>query len=413
MTSGPAAPHTSSAASVFWVFLKLGLTSFGGPVAHLAYFRTELVQRRQWMSEAAYAQLVALCQFLPGPASSQVGMAMGLQRAGLPGMAAAWLGFTLPSALALALLGVGLVHVGSGVPSGVLQGLKIAAVAVVFHAVWGMAQQLCPDRARKLVLLLGLAMSLAVSGFVGQLGVLLMGGLWGWWWLGRHGSRGSASAVDSTPAPNSAPTISRPLALSCLAVLVGLLLCLPLWAQHSAQPLLQVVDTFFRTGALVFGGGHVVLPLLQAELVQPGWVDANTFVAGYGATQAVPGPLFTFAAFLGSVMPAAPSLLSSLAYAAVAVLAIFAPSFLLVVGVWPFWQQVQQHQSVQHALQGINAAVVGLLAAVLIQPMALGTLHNPQDMLLCLAAIVALKSWRWAPWLVVAACASLGWLVLT
>jgi chromate transporter len=198
-----------------------------------------------------------------------------------------------------------------------------------------------------------------------------------------------------------------------LAVLVVLLLCLPLWAQHSGQPLLQVVDTFFRTGALVFGGGHVVLPLLQAELVQPGWVDANTFVAGYGATQAVPGPLFTFAAFLGSVMPAAPSLLSSLAYAAVAVLAIFAPSFLLVVGVWPFWQQVQQHQSVQHALQGINAAVVGLLAAVLIQPMALGTLHNPQDMLLCFAAIVALKSWRWAPWVVVAACASLGWLVLT
>lgn len=403
-------PPTPSSASVFWVFLKLGLTSFGGPVAHLAYFRAELVQRRKWMSEAAYAQLVALCQFLPGPASSQVGMAMGLQRAGLSGMVAAWLGFTLPSALALATLGVGLVQWANGIPSGLLQGLKIAAVAVVFHAVWGMAQQLCPDRARKLVLLVGLAVSLAVPGLAGQLGVLLASGLWGWWW-GRH----SAKDLPAAHVPieeATGPAIPRQLAVGCLLALVSLLLLLPVVAQHSTHTLMSLLDTFFRAGALVFGGGHVVLPLLQAELVQSGWVEANTFVAGYGATQAVPGPLFTFAAFLGSVMPDVPSTAASFGYATVAVLAIFAPSFLLVIGVWPFWQQLQHRQAVRHALQGVNAAVVGLLAAVFIQPMALGTLHNPQDMLLCLAAVVALQTWRWSPWVVVASSVVLGVLLL-
>lgn len=409
-----ASDPSSTAAYVFWVFLKLGLTAFGGPVAHLAHFRAELVQRRQWMTETAYAQLVALCQFLPGPASSQVGMAMGLHRAGLPGMAAAWLGFTLPSAVALAMLGVGWVHFGNGVPSGLLQGLKIAAIAVVFHAVWGMTQQLCPDRARKGVLLVGLSLSLLSPGLIGQLGVLLLGGLWGWWWFGRSPHLGVASSQSSLQATASAARpVSRNLAMLCLLALLALLVCLPLWSTHHPHPLAILVDTFFRTGALVFGGGHVVLPLLQAELVQPGLIDTHTFVAGYGATQAVPGPLFTFAAFLGSVLAQSSSVMTSFAYAAVAVLAVFAPSFLMVIGVWPFWKSLQQYPSVQHALQGVNAAVVGLLAAVFINPMALGTLHHSLDMLLCFAAIVALHAWKWAPWAVVGACALIGGLLLT
>lgn len=405
---------SSTAAPVFWVFLKLGVTAFGGPVAHLAFFRAELVQRRQWMTEAAYAQLVALCQFLPGPASSQVGMAMGLHRAGLPGMAAAWLGFTLPSAVALAMLGVGWAHFGNDVPPGLLQGLKIAAVAVVFQAVWGMTQQLCPDPARKGVLLVGLSLSLLSPGLVGQLGMLLLGALWGWWWFGRSSQLGTATSQVSmqatAPAANS---VSRKLAMLCLLILLALLICLPLWSMNHPHPLAILVDSFFRIGALVFGGGHVVLPLLQAEWVQPGLIDTDTFVAGYGATQAVPGPLFSFTAFLGSVLAQSSSVTTSFTYAAVAVLAVFAPSFLLVIGVWPFWQSLQHYPSVQHALQGVNAAVVGLLAAVLVNPMGLDTLHHPYDMLLCFAAIVALHSWRWAPWAVVGACALLGGLLLT
>ena len=383
--------------AVFLVFLRLGLTSFGGPVAHLGYFREELVVRRRWLSERNYADLVALCQFLPGPASSQVGMALGLARAGYPGALAAWLGFTLPSAVALILFALGLAHWGDAVPAGLLHGLKVVAVAVVAQAVWGMARSLCPDVPRTSLMAVAACAVLWWSSAWAQVLVLALAALVGLWTL----APGQAAAHEPLPIP-----VGRRAGMAWLALFVALLLGLPWAVAVFPHATLAVADAFYRAGSLVFGGGHVVLPLLQAELVPTGWVDQDTFLAGYGAAQAVPGPLFTFAAFLGASLQMGPQ---GVWGALVCLLAIFAPSFLLVAGALPFWEGLRAHPRMQAALAGVNAAVVGLLVAALYQPVWTSAIHTPQDVALALLAGVALMAWKLPPWLVVAASAGAGW----
>jgi chromate transporter len=381
---------------VFWVFLRLGLTSFGGPVAHIGYFRDEFVQRRQWFTEAAYADLVALCQFLPGPASSQVGIGIGLSRAGLAGAVAAWIGFTLPSALALALFGLGVAMAGE-VEGGWLRGLKAVAVAVVAQALWGMAKSLSPDRSRAALAAAAAVAVLMVPTSLGQIAAILAAGLLGWLFLK------SEDAGEHHPL---AAHVGKPLAVAALALFFALLFGLAPLAAHLASPLLERIDGFYRAGSLVFGGGHVVLPLLKATVVEPGWVGDDTFLAGYGAAQAVPGPLFTFAAYLGAVMqsPLGPGL-----GALVCILAIFAPSFLLVIGVLPFWDALRGVAAMRGAMAGVNAAVVGLLVAAFYDPVWTSGVKNAGDFALVLAAGVALVSWKLPPWLVVALAAGAGY----
>lgn len=384
---------------VFLVFLRLGLTSFGGPVAHLGYFRDEFVTRRAWLSERSYADLVALCQFLPGPASSQVGIAVGLSRAGYGGAVAAWAGFTLPSALAMILFALGVASYGEAIPAGVLQGLKIVAVAVVAQAVWGMARTLCPDALRVSIMAVAACLVLAVPSAWGQVGVIVAGAVAG---LVLFEPR-RAEAHDALPI-----AIGRRAGLFWLALFFTLLVALPLLAAVFPGQALALVDAFYRTGSLVFGGGHVVLPLLQAEVVPSGWVGHETFLAGYGAVQAVPGPLFTFAAFLGASMSTPPS---GWAGGLICLVAVFVPSFLLVFGVLPYWEQVRRNMRTQAALTGVNAAVVGLLLAALYQPVWTSAMHGPQDFALGLVALVALMFWKLPPWLVVAGCGVAGWLL--
>jgi len=395
---------------VFWVFLRLGLTSFGGPVAHLGYFRDEFVVRRRWLTEHSYADLVALCQFLPGPASSQVGMALGLMRGGWGGALAAWVGFTLPSALALALLGLGFSAGGFGMPAGLVQGLKVVAVAVVAQAVWGMARGLCATAGRVALMLAACAITLVQPGVVGQLAAMLGAGLVGWWVWGRKQADAVPSAVTDARDAWAVP-LSRRGGLALLAVFAALLVVLP-WsvavapAADGTASALAVVDAFYRAGALVFGGGHVVLPLLQSAVVEPGWVSADAFLAGYGATQAVPGPLFTFAAFLGAAM--APGWAGA-GLALLAILGIFLPAFLLVAGALPWWAPLRQRTWARGVLAGVNAAVVGLLLAALYQPVATSALHSAADVTLALVALAALLRWRVPPWAVVVATALTGW----
>ena len=382
--------------SVFLVFLRLGLTSFGGPIAHLGYFRDEFVVRRRWLSERSYADLVALCQFLPGPASSQVGIALGLSRAGYGGALAAWLGFTLPSAIALILFASLLMQHGNLAP-GVLQGLKVVAVAVVAQAIWGMARSLCPDRLRVTIMAAATIAVLLLATVWSQLLVLLIAGLFGVLLI--------KPADDQQPAFQASP-VSRRAGSLALGVFVVLLVGLPLLATLMPSQVLAMIDSFYRVGSLVFGGGHVVLPLLQAETVDTGLVDVELFLAGYGATQAVPGPLFTFAAFLGTAMDTGlPGWLNGL----LCLVAVFLPSFLLVIGVTPFWEQLRHNRRTQAALAGINAGVVGLLLAALYQPMWSTTIRVPGDFALALAALVALVFWKLPPWLVVTATAVAGW----
>ena len=391
--------HTATHRSpwaVFLIFLRLGLTSFGGPVAHLGYFRDEFVVRRHWLSERSYADLVALCQFLPGPASSQVGMALGLSRAGYAGALAAWLGFTLPSAIALILFALGIASYGDAMPAGVLHGLKVVAVAVVAQAVWGMARTLCPDVPRISIMVAATCYVLLVPSALGQVGVIIAAAL-----IGLVAFRPQPGTAHE-PLPIS---IRRRTGLLWLALFCALLLGLPLLASLFPSPLLAMVDAFYRAGSLVFGGGHVVLPLLQAEVVPTGWVDGDAFLAGYGAAQAVPGPLFTFAAFLGASMNQAPGgWLGGL----VALLAIFLPSFLLVLGALPFWEQLRRNRRTQAALMGVNAAVVGLLLAALYQPVWTSAIHRPEDFGLALVALTALLFWKLPPWLVVLGSGALG-----
>lgn len=392
-------PHVKgSVLEVLGVATRLGLTSFGGPVAHLGYFREEYVRRRRWISEDAYADLVALCQFLPGPTSSQVGIAIGILRAGLPGAVAAWLGFTLPSAILLVAFAFGLQRLGV-TDAGWLHGLKIAAVAVVANAVWGMARSLAPDRERATIAIVSAIVVLAWPGAAGQVLVIVLAGLIGWRLLA--GSSGEKRV--SLP-----PAIGRRTAIASIALFFALLGVLPLLRQVVTDQAFVMFDSFFRVGALVFGGGHVVLPLLQAEVVPPGWVTNEEFVAGYGAAQAVPGPLFTFAAYLGAVKHQPPN---GIAGAALALVAIFLPTFLMVVGALPFLSALRARAGFQAALRGINAAVVGLLLAALYHPVWTSAIKTSTDLALALVAFALLALWNCPAWLVVVI-AALGGAIL-
>jgi chromate transporter len=387
-----------SVLEVLAVATRLGLTSFGGPIAHLGYFREEYVRRRKWISEDAYADLVALCQFLPGPTSSQVGIAIGILRAGLPGAVASWLGFTLPSAIVLVAFAFGLQRFGV-TDAGWLHGLKIAAVAVVANAVWGMARSLAPDRERATVAILSAIVVLAWPGAPGQVLVIAVAGLIGWRLLATSAGEKRVSLP---------PTIRRRTAVASLVVFFTLLGTMPLLRPLVPNQTFVVFDSFFRVGSLVFGGGHVVLPLLQAEVVPPGWVTTEEFVAGYGAAQAVPGPLFTFAAYLGAVMHQRPN---GIAGAALALVAIFLPTFLMVVGALPFLSALRARTAFQAALRGINAAVVGLLLAALYHPVWTSAIKTSADLALALVTFALLALWSVPAWLVVVI-AALGGAVL-
>ncbi|MFK8251994.1 chromate efflux transporter [Ancylobacter terrae] len=397
--SDSAIPQTMSAGSareVFAVFLRLGLTSFGGPIAHIGYFREEFVARRRWLAEPAFADLVALCQFLPGPASSQVGMGLGLMRAGLPGMAAAWIGFTLPSALLMLAIAYGATSLGGMAGAGWLGGLKAAAVAIVAQAVLGMAQSLCPDRPRQTLALLAAAGAVLLPGAGGQVGVILGGGLAGLVWL---------TAPPRAEAGHIAVTIGRRGAVMALILFAVLLVALPLAAQASGDGALRLVDAMYRAGALVFGGGHVVLPLIEAELVGPTGLSRELFLAGYGAVQAMPGPLFSFTAYVGALMPAPPN---GAAGAALALVAAFLPSALLIYGALPFWAGLSHDARARNALSGINAAVVGLLGAALWDPVATAGITSAPGFAIALICYLAIALWRIPVWAVVLGAAGLG-----
>jgi len=382
------------ALQIFLIFLRLGLTSFGGPVAHLGFFRDEFVHHRRWLSERSYADLVALCQFLPGPASSQVGMALGLSRAGYAGAAAAWLGFTLPSAVLLIVLALGVNAYDGLASAGFLHGLKIAAVAVVAQAVWGMGRNLCPDMPRILLMTVAAGIVLTSSAAWAQVAVIAAAGLVG---LALFKPEQNAAGHDDWTVP-----VGRTAGMVWLVLFAVGLLALPVLAATFQNQSIQLIDAFYRAGALVFGGGHVVLPLLQAEVVPTGWVDEEVFLAGYGAAQAVPGPLFSFAAFLGAAMKQSPT---AWVGGLLCLLAVFTPSFLLVAGALPFWENLRRNQRIQAALMGVNAAVVGILLAALYNPVWTSAIDSLQDFILALLALAALVYWRLPSWAVVALCA--------
>lgn len=381
------APSTIS--EIFRVALRLGLTSFGGPTAHLGYFREEYVIRRRWLDERSYADLIALCQFLPGPASSQVGIGIGTLRGGLVGGLVAWLGFTLPSAILMGAFAFGVERFAVE-GSGWLHGLEVAAVAVVVQAVWGMARQFCTDRLRATIAVSATVVALLLPNAIGQLLVIAGAGLIGW------------RLLTTEAAPPVAPTrarLSHRFAIGCLILFGVLLAGLPLLRLAMPGPTVALIDSFYRAGALVFGGSHVVLPLLQTATVPPGWLTDAQFVAGYGATQAVPGPLFTFAAYLGAVRGPQPN---GIVGATLAIGAIFLPSFLLIWGALPFWERLRAHPGFGRALRGINAAVVGLLLAALYTPVWTSAIVKPRDFALALTAFGLLTIGKLPPWLVVA-----------
>ncbi|MFL6574526.1 MAG: chromate efflux transporter [Burkholderiales bacterium] len=379
----------NSSAFVFLTFLKLGCISFGGPIAHIGYFRDEFVERKKWLDDKAYADLVALCNFLPGPASSQVGIALGISRAGLAGGLAAWLGFTLPSAIGLLLFAYGFASLALSADSGWLHGLKIAAVAVVAQAVWNMGRNLCPDRIRASFAIAAALMVLAAPTAWGQIGAIAAGALAGWWLL----KPGEVRASERSHFP-----IGRYTALAAWLLFFALLFGLPLARQALDAPALELFDSFYRTGSLVFGGGHVVLPLLRNEVVPPGWVSDDVFLAGYGAAQAVPGPLFTFAAYLGAMMTRPPT---GVAGGMIALAGIFLPAFLLVVGALPYWDVLRRNGVAQRALSGVNAAVVGILIAALYDPVWTTSIRTKADLAIGLVAFGMLVFWKTPPLLVV------------
>ncbi len=391
---------------VFLAFLRLGLTSFGGPVAHLGYLRTEFVARREWLDEAAYADVVALCQFLPGPASSQVAVALGMRRAGLVGGLLAWLGFAGPSALAMLLFAYGVGWAGAVDRAPWLHGLKLVAVAVVAQAVLGMSRNLCPDRARATLAVAAAVLALAMPGAAGQLAAIALGAA-----IGLYLPRESvAPSVVAPVAPLARPVAPFGAGLA-LAGFAALLFGLPALAEAGfGGHALALVDRFYRAGSLVFGGGHVVLPLLQQAVVPPGWIDNSRFLAGYGAAQAVPGPLFSFAAYLGAAMSPAPN---GWAGGLLCLVAIYLPSFLLLIGVLPFWEGLRRRPAVRAALRGVNAAVVGLLLAALYTPVWTSAVGPPAGFGLVCLAFLALMAWRVPPWLVVllgaVLASALGW----
>jgi chromate transporter len=388
--------HRGSPLEVLRVFLKLGLTCFGGPVAHIGYFRDEFVVRRRWIDEHAYADLVGLCQFLPGPASSKVGFSIGLMRAGYGGALAAWTGFTLPSAILLVLFAYGAGALQGPVGQGLLHGLKLTAVAIVAQAVWGMARSLCPDRERASIAVMAALLILLTGTSAAQIGAIVFGGV-----------AGLGLCRSDAPAPSGhiGIRVSRRAGLVALTAFVVMLIGLPALRGLTGWSSVALFDAFYRSGALVFGGGHVVLPLLREAFVAPGWVTDDSFLAGYGAAQAVPGPLFTFAAYLGTVAAAEPH---GVAGATLGLAGIFLPGILVLIGALPFWDMFRRRPGAQAAMRGVNAAVVGVLGAALYDPVWTSAVHGPRDFAVALVGFVLLTAWRAPPLAVVAFSAAAG-----
>jgi chromate transporter len=390
-------PERGTVGEVFLVFLKLGVSSFGGPIAHLGYYRNELVVRRKWLDETTYADLVALCQFLPGPSSSQAGFSLGVLRGnGLLGGLAAWFAFTMPSAVIMFAFAMGAASFTGPVAEGFLHGLKLVAVAVVAQAIWGMACSLTPDRPRAAIALAAVAVVVTFAGSIAQIAAIALGACAGLWLC-----RGEAPPVSghlNFPVTRLSGGIA-------LLLFAALLLLTPVLAAASGSHTIAMFDAFYRSGALVFGGGHVVLPLLQAQVVSPGWVSNETFLAGYGLAQAVPGPLFTFAAYLGAVMNSPPN---GLAGAAIALVALLLPGMLLVYGMLPFWDAMRARPAAQAALRGTNAAVVGILGAALYNPVWTSAVTSGRDFALALAGFLLLTVWKLPSWVVVVLLAAAG-----
>jgi chromate transporter len=388
-TKREASEKSGTVGEVFAVFIRLGLTCFGGPIAHLGYFHDEFVTRRKWLDERAYSDLVALCQFLPGPASSQVGFSIGLLRARYLGALAAWTGFTLPSAIALVVFAFGASELNGRLGSGALHGLRLVAVAIVAQAIWGMARTLCPDRERASIATVVALIMLFSNAPVAQIGAIVFGGLAGFW-LCRTGTPLAPSRI--------ALPVSHTVGAIALSAFFLLLIGLPILQAVTHTPGVALFDAFYRSGALVFGGGHVVLPLLREAFVGPGWVSDDTFLAGYGAAQAVPGPLFSFAAYLGAVVNPSPH---GIPGAVLGLIAIFLPGMLVLLGTLPFWNSLRELPSAQAAMRGINAAVVGLLGAALYNPLWITSVKTPGDFAVALVGFVLLMAWRAPPLLVV------------
>ena len=400
MTSSRRA-RAGAALEVLAVFVKLGLTCFGGPIAHIGYFRREFVERRGWLDDETFTDLVGLCQFLPGPASSQAGFSVGLLRAGWPGGLAAWCGFTLPSVLLLLAFAAVAPDLGGPVGGGVIHGLKLVAVAVVAQAVWDMARRLCPDRRRAAIALVAVALLSVLTTVYAQLIVIALGAALG---LVFCRTTRSANAV-STQQYADQFRVSRTVGAVALTLFCVLLFGLPALASFGAGHAISVFDAFYRSGALVFGGGHVVLPLLQQQTVATGWITSNDFLAGYGAAQAVPGPLFTFAAYLGWMMPDAPNHWSG---ALLAVAGIFLPGLLLVLSALPYWQAMRARPSMTAVLSGVNAAVVGLLGTALYSPVWTSAIGSRADFAIASVGFFLLTRWKIPPLAVVVLCALAG-----
>ncbi|MFC5403678.1 chromate efflux transporter [Cohnella soli] len=388
--------------------LRLGLTSFGGPVAHIGYFRQMYVTRKKWISDEQFADLTALCQFLPGPASSQLGMAIGIGRAGLLGGIVAWLGFTLPSALLLTLFAFLSRH-GAIADAGWVRGLNLAAVAVVAQAVWSMGRTLAPDKPRIAMVAASAAFAISVPGALGQLAPIALCGIAGVLFLKPRGE-----AMPLTPErqerSEARPANRRTAtgAVVCLVLFAALLAALPALAAAWPHASARLADIGYRAGSLVFGGGHVVLPMLHDEIVGGGFTDERSFLAGYGAAQAVPGPLFTFAAYLGA---ASATGTESIFRAILLLISIFLPSFLLVAGVLPFWSRLREFRTTRAALSGVNASVVGILLAALYDPVWIGTIHNETELIAAGVGFLAIAVWGCPPWLLAVAAAVTGLLI--
>jgi chromate transporter len=397
-TTNPRA-QLANAGEVLAAFLRLGVSSFGGPIAHIGYFREEFVVRRRWLDERAFVDLVALCQFLPGPASSQVGFSIGLMRGGYLGGLAAWTAFTLPSAILLVLFAYGASALTGTVGAGLLHGLKLVAVAIVAQAVWGMARSLAPDRERASIAVLAALVILFSASSAAQIGAIAAGGLAGLWLCRRH---------QAPPGDHFVMPVSRRVGVVALCAFFILLGGLPILQSLWNVSGVALFEAFYRSGALVFGGGHVVLPLLRQAFVAPGWVSDNAFLAGYGAAQAVPGPLFTFAAYLGTVVNISPN---GVPGAALGLIGIFLPGILILLGTLPFWDSFRRKPSAQAAMRGVNAAVVGLLGAALYNPVWTSSVNTPGDFGLALVGFVLLTVWRTPP-LIVVVISALGGIAL-
>ncbi len=369
---------------ILFVSTRLGLTSFGGPTAHLGYFYDEYVRRRKWMDEKSYADLVALAQFLPGPASSQVGIGIGVMRAGVVGGIVSFIGFTLPSVIALILFALLLTEFDIG-NAGWIHGLKIVAVVVVAHAILGMSKNLTPDLKRKAIALFALVGTLLWQTAFTQVGVILIAAFFGFLLYKQHNENDKASSQFP---------IAKSVSAVCLLLFFGLLFLLPIIREFTGSYWVAMFDSFYRSGSLVFGGGHVVLPLLEQELVPNGWISEEAFLAGYGATQAVPGPLFTFAAYLGAVMKGWQGGL-------VATIAVFLPAFLLILGALPFWDALRNNPKIKGAIMGVNAAVVGILISALYNPIWTSSILAPADFALAAILFSMLVYWKLPPWMIV------------